>query len=59
MTSEAIVQGQESHEEIRQKLQKYVDKWKNYLDKKEKLTEGQPKEPANWEKLQKLPGIGK
>ena len=40
-------------------LQKYVDKWKNYLDKKEKLTEGQPKEPANWEKLQKLPGIGK
>ncbi|HEX5329975.1 hypothetical protein [Sulfuricurvum sp.] len=40
-------------------LQKYVDKWKDYLGKKEKMNEGQPKEPANWEKLQKLPGIGK
>jgi len=40
-------------------LQKYVDKWKSYLDKKEKMKEGQPQEPANWEKLQKLPGIGK
>lgn len=40
-------------------LQKYVDKWNVYLQKQEKLKEGQPKEPANWEKLQKLPGIGK
>lgn len=40
-------------------LQKYVDKWNVYLEKQEKMKEGQPKEPANWEKLQKLPGIGK
>lgn len=40
-------------------LQKYVDKWKVYNEKKEKMKEGKEKEPANWEKLQKLPGIGK
>lgn len=40
-------------------LQKYVDKWNVYLQKQEKMKEGEPKEPANWEKLQKLPGIGK
>ncbi len=40
-------------------LQKYVDKWKVYNEKKAKMNEGKEKEPANWEKLNKLPGIGK
>lgn len=40
-------------------LQKYVDKWNAYLAKKEKMNEGKPKEPAHWEMLQTLPGIGK
>lgn len=40
-------------------LQKYVDKWHTYNMKMEKIKEAQPQEPANWEKLQKLPGIGK
>ena len=40
-------------------LQKYVDKWNVYNKNKAKMKEGQPQEPANWEKLQKLPGIGK
>lgn len=40
-------------------LQKYLDKWNVYQEKNAKMKEGQPQEPANWEKLQKLPGIGK
>lgn len=40
-------------------LQKYVDKWKSYLEKKEKLKEGQPKEPSHIEKINSLPVIGK
>jgi hypothetical protein len=40
-------------------LQKYVDKWHTYNMKIEKMNEGKPQEPANWEKLNKLPGIGK
>jgi len=40
-------------------LQQYVDKWNVYNKNKEKMKEGQPQEPANWEKLQKLPGLGK
>lgn len=40
-------------------LQKYVDKWNAYLAKKEKMNDGKPKEPAHWEMLQTLPGIGK
>lgn len=40
-------------------LQKYADKWKSYLEKKEKMREGQPKEPAHYEMIQSLPAIGK
>lgn len=40
-------------------LQKYVDKWKDYLDKKEKMNEGMPKEPSHAEMISHLPAIGK
>lgn len=40
-------------------LQKYVDKWKSYLEKKEKMNEGKPKEPSHVEKMNSLPVIGK
>jgi len=40
-------------------LQKYADKWKAYMDKKEKMNEGKPKEPSHYEMMQSLPAIGK
>lgn len=40
-------------------LQKYVDKWKSYLDKKEKLNEGKPKEASHIEMMKTLPVVGK
>lgn len=40
-------------------LQKYVDRWNEYLQKKEKLNEGKPKEPSNVSKLESMPVIGK
>lgn len=40
-------------------LQTYVDKWKVYHEKKEKMNEGKPKEAANSEKLESMPVIGK
>lgn len=40
-------------------LQKYVDKWNDYLKKQEKLNEGKPKEPSNVQKLESMPVIGK
>lgn len=40
-------------------LQKYVDKWKVYNDKKAKMNEGKPKEPSTIDKVNSLPVIGK
>jgi len=40
-------------------LQKYADRWKNYLEKKEKMNDGKPKEPSHAEMISHLPGIGK
>ena len=40
-------------------LQHYVDKIENYMNKKELQEAGKPKEPANYEKMNKLPVIGK
>lgn len=40
-------------------LQKYADKWKSYLEKKEKMNEGKPKEPSHIEKINGMPVIGK
>ncbi len=40
-------------------LQKYADKWKSYLEKKEKMNEGRAKEPSHIEKVNSLPVIGK
>jgi len=40
-------------------LQKYADKWKSYLEKKEKMNEGKPKEPSHIEKMNSMPVIGK
>lgn len=40
-------------------LQKYVDKWNDYLAKKEKMNEGKPKEPSHVEMMSQLPVIGK
>lgn len=36
-------------------LQYYIDKWRHYLDEKEKQSTG----PSHSEKLEKMPGIGK
>jgi hypothetical protein len=40
-------------------LQKYADKWKEYLEKKAKMNEGKPKEPSHVEQMEALPVIGK
>jgi hypothetical protein len=39
-------------------LQKYADRWKSYLEIKEKLNAGQPKAPSHLEKVNALPVIG-
>ncbi len=40
-------------------IQHYVDKAGKYFDKKEEENAGKPKEPANYEKLESMPVIGK
>jgi hypothetical protein len=40
-------------------LQKYADRWKAYLEVKEKMSAGQPKVPSHLEKVNALPVIGK
>lgn len=40
-------------------LQKFADKWKVYHERKEKMSEGKPKEQSHIEKMKSLPVIGK
>jgi len=40
-------------------IQHYIDKVDKYMDKKEAEKEGQPYEPAHYEKMKELPVIGK
>lgn len=40
-------------------LQKYADKWKVYLENKEKMNAGKPKDTSHAEMLNRMPLIGK